>query len=52
MIEIVVNCIRNIFQQKDLIETLQTMEILFLKALREEGFNNEFQKMSQNLKSY
>ena len=39
--EIVVNCIRNRFQQKDLIEALQTIEILLLKALREENFGHE-----------
>ena len=42
-IEIVVN--RNKFQQKDLIETLQRMEILLLKALREEDFGHELQQM-------
>ena len=45
-IEIVANCIRNIFQQKDLIETLQRMEILLLKALREEDFGHELQQRS------
>ena len=45
-IEIVVNCIRNRFQQKDLIETLQTIEILLLKALREEDFGHELLHMS------
>ena len=33
------------FQQKDLIETLQTMEILLLKELREEDFGHELQQM-------
>ena len=41
----VLNCIRNRFQQKDNIETLQTMEILLLKALCEEDFGHEFQQM-------
>ena len=45
-IEIVVNYIRNRFQQKDLIETLQIMKILLLKALREEDFAHELQQMS------
>ena len=45
-IEIVVNCILNRFQQKDHIETLQKMEILLLKALRDEDFDHEFQQMS------
>ena len=42
----IVNCIRNKFQQKDYIETLQTMEILLLKALREEELGHELQQMS------
>ena len=42
----VVNCIRDRFQQKDYIETLQTMEILLLKAFREEDFGYELQQMS------
>ena len=41
----VVNCIRNRFQQKEYIETLQTMEILLLKALCEVGFGRELQQM-------
>ena len=45
-IEIVVNYIRNRFQQEDLIETLRTMEILLLKALRKENFGHELQQMS------
>ena len=44
-IDMVVNCIRNRFQQKEYIEALQTMEILLLKALREEGFGHELQQM-------
>ena len=44
-IEIIVNFIRNRFQQKDHIETIQAMEILSLKALREEGFGHELQQM-------
>ena len=43
VIEIVVNCIHNRFQKKDHIETLQKMEILLLKALREEDFDYELQ---------
>ena len=39
-IEIVFNCIRNRFQQKDHIETLQKMEILLLKGLRDEDFDH------------
>ena len=46
VIEIVVNCIRNRFQQKDHIEALQKMEILHLKALRGEDFDHELQQMS------
>ena len=42
-IEIVVTCIRNRFQQKDLIETLQTKDILLLKTLREKDFGHELQ---------
>ena len=45
-IDMVVNCIRNRFQQKGYIETLQTMEILLLKALRKEDFGHELQQMS------
>ena len=41
----VVNSIRNRFQQKNYIETLQTMEILLLKVLREENFRHELQQM-------
>ena len=41
----VVNCIRNRFQQKDYIESLQKMEILLLKALCEEDFGHELQEM-------
>ena len=44
--EIVVNCIRNRFQQKDHIENIQEMEILLLKALRNENFDHELQQMS------
>ena len=39
-------------KKKDLTETLQALEILLLKALCEEDFSSEPQKMSQNLKSY
>ena len=45
-IEIVVNCIRNRFQQKDHIETRQKMAILLLKALRDKDFDHELQQMS------
>ena len=45
-IEIVVNCIRNRFQQKDHIESLQKMEILLLKALSDEDFDHELQQVS------
>ena len=44
-IDMVVNCIRNRFQQKEYIETLQTMEILLLKALCDVGFGRELQQM-------
>ena len=40
----VVTCICNKFQQKDYIETLQTMEILLLKAFCK--FGHELQQMS------
>ena len=46
VIEIVVNCIRNRFQQKDHIEALQKMEILHLNASRGEDFDHELQQMS------
>ena len=49
-IDMVVNFIRNRFQQKD-IKTLQTKEILLLKALSEEGFGHELQQMSSFLSS-
>ena len=42
----VVNCIRNRLQQKDNNETLQTMEMLLLKALHEEDFGHELQQMT------
>ena len=45
-IEIVANCIFNIFQQKDHVETLQKMAILLLKALGDETFDHELQQMS------
>ena len=41
----VVNCIHNRFQQKDYIETLQTMKLLLLKLLREEDFGHELQQV-------
>ena len=43
---IVVKRIRNRFQQKDHIETLETIEMLLLKALHEEDFGHELQQMS------
>ena len=43
--DIVVNCIRDRFQQKDYIETYQTMEMLLLKVLREEDFGHELQQI-------
>ena len=42
----VVNCIRDRYQQKDYIETLQTREILLLKSLHEEEFGHELQQTS------
>ena len=48
-IEIVFNCYR--FHQKDLIETLQTMKMLLLKALREEGFGHKLKQMSTLFRS-
>ena len=45
-IDMVTNCIRDRFQQKDYIETFQTMENLLLKALREEDFGLELQQIS------
>ena len=43
--DIVINCIRDRFQQKDYIETLQTMEMLLLKVFREEDFGHELQQI-------
>ena len=40
-IDMVVNCIYSRFREKDFIETLQAMELLFLKPLREEDVNSE-----------
>ena len=51
VIEIVVNCISNRFQQKDDIETLKAIEMLLLKALREEDFDHELQQMSSFVSS-
>ena len=45
-LKIVVNCFCNRFQQKDHIEILQKMGILFLKVLRDEDFDHELQQMS------
>ena len=50
-IETVVNCIRNTFQQKNHIETLETIEMLLLEALREEDFGHELQQMSSFISS-
>ena len=44
--DMIVNCIRARIQQKDFIETLQTMENLLLKALREKYFGLELQQIS------
>ena len=41
----VVNCIGDRFQQKNNIESLQTLEILLLKALREEDIGHELQRI-------
>ena len=42
----VTNCIRDRFQQKDYVETFQTMENLkSLKALREEDFGLELKQI-------
>ena len=46
VIDMVVKCICNRFQQKDYIETFQTMEILRLKTLLEEHYGHELQQMS------
>ena len=43
--DIVVNCIRDRFQLKDYIETLQAMEMLLLKVFREEYFGHELQQI-------
>ena len=40
------SCICNRFQQIDHIETLQTMEIILLKALSEEDIRHELQQIS------
>ena len=40
-VDMIVSCIRDRIQQKDYIETLQTMEILLLKVLREEDVGHE-----------
>ena len=45
----VVNCIRDTFQKKDYIETIQAIEILLLKALPEETFGHELQQISSFL---
>ena len=42
----VVNYIRDRFQRKGYIETLQTIEILPLKALHEEDFGHELQQIT------
>ena len=44
-IDMVTNCICDRFQQKDYVETFQTMENLLLKALLEEDFGLEFQQI-------
>ena len=40
-IDMVVNCIYSRFREKDFIETLQAMGLLFLKPLREEDVNSK-----------
>ena len=45
-IEIIFNCIRNRFQKKYHIDTLQKIVILLLQALRDEDFDHELQQMS------
>ena len=50
-IEIVVNCIRDRFQQKDHIETLQKIVVMLLKALPDEHFDHELQQMSSFFRS-
>ena len=45
-IDMVVNCICNRFQQKNYIKTLQPIEMLLLKAFREENFGHELQQIS------
>ena len=55
VIKTAVNCIRNRIQQKDHIEILQKMEILLLRALRDEDFDHELQQMfyiPENFDSY
>ena len=47
-IEIVLSGIHNRFQYTYHIETLQKMEILLLKALRDEDFDHELQQMSSS----
>ena len=49
--EIAVKCIRNRFQQKDHIETLQKMATLLLKAFRDEDFDHEPQQRSSSFSS-
>ena len=50
-IEIVVNCTRNRFQQKNHIETLQKIEILLLKTLSDKDFDHELQQISSSFSS-
>ena len=47
----VVNCILNRFCKKDYIETLQTTEILILKALHEEDFGHEPEQIYSSFSS-
>ena len=51
VIDTVINCIRNTFQQKNYNETRQTIEILLLRTLREEDFSHELHQMSSFLSS-
>ena len=45
----VVNCIRDRFQKRDYIETLQTIKMLLLKALREDSFGHKLPQISSFL---
>ena len=49
--DMVINSIRDRFQQKDYIETLQTVEMPLLKVFCEEDFGPELQQISLFLSS-